>query len=119
MTDKAKYTPPQLDKYLGFEPRPFQKEVFEKLISTPRKTLLQLPPYRTYYGVDMAEKGGDRTVISQAKINGKGQIVQIVFDEFSTMPDYKWYRNPIKWWKWRTLWKRIEKQNKKFNRRKK
>lgn len=112
--DGFPYTPDE------FQPRPFQKEVLEAMAKNPKKELLRpRRPYRTYYGVDMAQEGGDRTVITQAKMNGRGQIIQVIFDEFSTMPDYKWYRNPIKWWKWRTLWKRIEKQQTKFNRRKK
>ena len=102
-----------------FEPRPFQKEVMDKIAKSGAPLPRYFFPRRTYYGVDMAEVGGDRTVITQATMNGKGQITRIIFDEFSTMPDYKWYRNPIKWWKWRALWKRIEKQNKKFSRRKK
>lgn len=31
------------------------------------------------------------------------------FDEYSTIPNYKWYRNPIKWWGWHRLWKKVGK----------
>ena len=97
-----------------FEPRLFQKEVFDKIASTPRQTLLQLPRHRpTYIGVDMAQAGGDKTVIAQATVDKKGKMY-IFYDEYSEMPNYKWYRNPIKWWKWRTLMKRLEKQMEKY-----
>ena len=89
----------------GFEPKPFQKELIDHLAKkeiTKRRN-------RFIYGVDMAEKGGDRSVITRAKINGKGEITQIVFDEYADMPIHKWWRNPIKWWKWRKLWKQIDK----------
>lgn len=96
-----------------FEPKPFQNE-FYRLVKEAKVPPVLFPPYRnrTVYGVDMAQKGGDKSVITRAKINGKGQITSIIFDEYSTMPDYKWYRNPIKWWQWRRMWKRIAKQMK-------
>ncbi len=59
-------------------------------------------------GADFGQKDGDHSVISRAKLNGKGEIVKIIFDEFAEMPDWKWYRNPIKWYKWRKLWKSVE-----------
>lgn len=90
-----------------FEPRPYQKNVFYELAKDPSKTNI-LRPRRFHYGIDVGRADGDKSVITRATINGKGQITQIVFDEFSTMPDYKWYRNPIKWWKWRKLWKQID-----------
>ena len=99
---------------LPFQPRPFQKEVFDKIVSTPRNTLLQLPSRsrgRYSVGVDMGQPGGDHTVISHVKMNGKGQIVKVWFDEYGTLPDYKWYRNPIKWWKWRKLMKKLTRQS--------
>lgn len=97
-----------------FEPRVFQKEVFDKIVSTPRKTLLQLPRSRpTYIGVDMAQAGGDKTVIAQATVDKKGKML-IYFDEYADLPNYKWYRNPIKWLKWRRLMKKLEKQMEKY-----
>jgi hypothetical protein len=35
--------------------------------------------------------------------------MMIYYDEYTTMPDWKWYRNPVKWWRWRQILKRIEK----------
>jgi hypothetical protein len=29
--------------------------------------------------------------------------VHIWYDEYSEWPNYKWYRNPVKWWKWRKM----------------
>lgn len=93
-----------------FEPRLFQKEIMDKVFEAPRKTLIQLPrPRVTYIGVDMAEVSGDKTVIAQA-MRGKNGITHIYFDEYADLPNYKWYRNPIKWLKWRRLMKKLEKQ---------
>lgn len=36
--------------------------------------------------------------------------MKIYYDETATLPDYKWYRNPIKWWQWRRLMKYIDRQ---------
>lgn len=36
----------------------------------------------------------------------------IYFDEAADMPMYKWYRNPIEWWRWRRLFRTIRKSNK-------
>lgn len=94
------------------EPRPFQKEMFEKMVKVPKDTLLQLPPRPNYfYGIDYS-KGTDTTVVARAKMNGAG-ITSIVFDECAGWPDYKWYRNPIKWWQWRRILKIVEKQTEK------
>lgn len=97
-----------------FEPRPFHKEVLDRLKETKVPPIL-FPPRRrpTYIGVDMAQAGGDKTVIAQATVDKKGKMY-IFYDEYSEMPKYKWYRNPIKWWKWRTLMKRLEKQMEKY-----
>jgi hypothetical protein len=67
-----------------------------------------LPRPNYFYGIDLGIKEGDKTVIATAKTNGAG-ITHIVFDEYANFPDYKWYRNPIKWWNWRRSWKIIEK----------
>lgn len=67
---------------------------------------------KTYIGIDFGEKTGDKTVVAHAKL-GKNGIVGIYYDEYSEMPNYKWYRNPIKWYKWRRMWKIIERTSKK------
>ena len=36
--------------------------------------------------------------------------MKIYFDEAANLPNYKWYRNPIQWWKWRRLMKYLERQ---------
>lgn len=91
-----------------FEPREFQKNVFYELAKDPTKVNL-LRPRRFHVGIDMGKPDGDKSVITRAKINGKGQITQIVFDEYAEYPNWKWYRNPIKWYKWRRLWRIVEK----------
>ena len=60
----------------------------------------------SYIGVDMGRPGGDKTVIARASMDKKGKIF-VYFDEYADLPNYKWYRNPIKWWKWRRLIKGI------------
>lgn len=106
------------------ELRPYQHEVFKQI----KKSGAPLPRYffprarqmgTRFVGIDVGQKDGDKSVVVQGVPNKKGGFDIIMIDEYQTMPDYKWYRNPIKWWKWRTLWKRIEKQSKKLNRRKK
>lgn len=106
--DGFPYTPDE------FEPRLFQKEVIEKAYAARNKNpFYELArPRRFHYGIDMGRPGDDKTVITRAQINGKGQITGLIFDEFDTFPKWKWYRNPIKWWKWRKLWQKIEKSYK-------
>lgn len=54
-------------------------------------------------GVDMAEIGAkDRSVIAMAK-KGRNGRVYVYYDELSEWPNYKWYRNPIKWYRWRQM----------------
>lgn len=88
-----------------FEPRPYQKAVFEHVKKG------NIPPFiwgrRPYsIGVDIAEKAGDHSVISRAYKGHNGKVF-MVFDEYANMPDYRWYRHPIKLWRHRRLWKRI------------
>ena len=64
-------------------------------------------------GVDVAKHGGDKTVVAIAKHNGYGGDV-IFIDEVSNWPDYKWYRNPILWWKWHRLMKIVKKSIDKY-----
>lgn len=104
--DGFPYTPDE------FKPKPYQEAVF-KNIKVDKKGVLR-PARRgrpSYIGVDLAEKGGDKTVIARLRKTPKG-VTSIYFDEYAEMPDYEWWRNPIKWYKWRRLWKRIEKQMK-------
>lgn len=89
------------------ELRPYQKAVFNEI----QKKGYPLPsmrfgrhPYSV--GIDLSEPGGDKSVIAYAQ-HGKNGIVKIWFDEYADFPNYKWYRNPIKWWKFRRLWKKI------------
>ncbi len=99
-----------------FEPSPFQKEVFDKIVGQPGRTLKELPyfPRRMgsrsgypFIGIDVGQKGGDMTTVVQGVLDDKGGFSIISIDEWGTMPEYKWYRNPIKWWKFRKLWKKI------------
>jgi hypothetical protein len=91
-----------------FEPRPFQQGVFKELTKKQLREM-PFPPMRgrMYYGVDLSRENGDKSVIFGAKMDNKGRIVAMHIDEYTNMPDYKWYRNPIKWWKWRRLIKGI------------
>lgn len=89
------------------ELRPYQKAVFDKIY----KKDIPLPsmrfsrqPYQT--GIDIGNKDGDKTIISTAYKGHNGKLF-IYFDEFSEMPNPRWYRNPIQWYKWHKLWKKI------------
>lgn len=94
-----------------FEPRPFQKEMFDRM-----KDEKIVPPLRwgrpRYIGVDLATAHGDKSVIMDVRKSKNNQISVVYMDEWGSFPDYKWYRNPIKWWKWRRMWKFIDKQRK-------
>lgn len=103
----------EIDKLLTVEPRMFQREVIAA--ATLREADYPLDVHRlrqltdkTVVGIDLAEKGGDRTSIVEA-IKGKNGDIFII-DEYTNMPNYKWYRNPIKWWKWRRMMKIIDAQ---------
>lgn len=93
-----------------FEPRPFQESVFHELAKDPGKVNTLYP--RRFYGVDMGVKNGDRTSIVEALRGKNGEIY--IIDEYSSMPDWKWYRNPIKWWQWRKFWTSVLKSSKNF-----
>jgi hypothetical protein len=99
-------------KLRDFEPRPYQKEMLEHAkkgnFFHDTYRLRQLTNQRAI-GIDYGEKDGDKTVIATAKMNGHG-ITEIWFDEYANFPDYKWYRNPIKWWKWRRVLKGISRK---------
>lgn len=95
------------------EPRIFQKEVIaaaalkKNNFALDTHRLRQLTGKRVI-GIDLAEKGGDHTSIVEA-IQGKNGDIFII-DEYSNFPNWKWYRNPIKWWKWRKMMKVMDKQ---------
>lgn len=92
-----------------FKPNPYQKEVFDRI-----KNEVKIPPlvwrgpgtWRVM-GVDLSEPGGDHTAITYAKMNRRGEIVKVWIDEYATWPVYKWWRNPIKWFRLRKLFKNI------------
>ena len=104
-----------------FEPRPFQKEVFDHIVGQPGRTLKELPyfPRRMgsrsgypFIGIDIGQKDGDKSVMVRGVPDGKGGFSIIAIDEFADFPDYKWYRNPIKWFKFRKVMKLIERNYK-------
>lgn len=66
---------------------------------------------KEFVGIDMGEPGGDHGTMVRGIPDGKGGFTVIAIDEWSTMPDYKWWRNPIQWYKWRRLWKIVEKNS--------
>lgn len=93
-----------------FEPRVFQREVIERItVKELREIQIPRPRGKMTYGIDLAEKDGDMNVIATMQTDEKGGITRVWFDEYATLPDYKWYRNPIKWWKWRKMMKTIQK----------
>lgn len=102
---------------IPFEPSVFQKEVIAAMHLEKNNYPLDVHRLRQLtgkrvIGVDLAQEGGDKTSIIEA-IRGKhGEI--FIIDEYSSMPDWKWYRNPIKWWQWRKFWKSVVKSSKKF-----
>lgn len=85
-----------------------QREFIEALkgVDVP---VLQWPPYRSRYtiGVDLAEKNGDRSVVVTAKRHREGGVEELYINEWSGSLDFKWYRNPIKWWRCRRIAKII------------
>lgn len=95
-----------------FKPRPYQQAVIDQLDNYQHDQPVQLiRPHGgriQFIGVDMGEPGGDHSVITRAKVNGKGQITKIIFDEYADWPDYKWWRNPVKWLRFRKLMKMLD-----------
>lgn len=93
----------------AFEPRPFQKEIFDRI-----KSETKIPPLMwgrsRVFGVDIGEKDGDKSVVVHSVKDKNGGVKIIYVDEYANFPDYKWYRNPIAWWKFRKLWKIIDRQ---------
>ena len=101
----------------AFEPSVFQKEVFAA--ATLKKNGFVLDTYRlrqrmnrpTYIGIDMAESGADKSIIAQASVDKEGKMF-VVFDEYGDFFKYKWYRNPIKWWRMKSAWRKLLKSAK-------
>jgi hypothetical protein len=76
-----------------FKPRPYQKAVFGKIKSGRYDEFkLARSPYTV--GVDLGEKGGDKSVIATAMMGHNGKV-HIWYDEYSEWPNYKWYRHPL------------------------
>lgn len=99
-----------------FEPRPFQKEVFERLKEVDVPPII-FPPRRyrhPFIGVDIGTEEGDKSVVVHGIPDKKGGFTVIAIDEFATFPTYKWWRNPIKWWNWRKLTRKWKKDSKFF-----
>lgn len=91
-----------------FEPHPYQKVVFDKVMADKKFPPLMFG-HRSYsVGVDIGQPGGDHTVVSVARLNNHGKIDMIFFDEYDDLPSYRWYAHPIKWWKLRRLWRKID-----------
>jgi hypothetical protein len=96
-----------------YTPRAYQNEFMEFLRKNPEHRTIQRmrqSSSRVVVGVDFGEPGGDKTVITQAKVNSRGKITKIIFDEYETWPEWKWYKNPIKWYKWRKLMQTIRRK---------
>lgn len=96
----------------NFEPRPFQKEVLDKIT----KSGAPLPSLhwgrQRFVGVDLGQKDGDKSVMVHGVPDGKGGFSIIAIDEFADFPSYKWWRNPIKWWELRKIMKIVERNMK-------
>lgn len=96
-----------------FKPKPYQKAVLDGLDNyRADQTQLLLTSRRgrmVAVGVDKGEPGGDHSVISRAYKNKQGKT-KIFFDEYANWPMWKWYRNPIKWYRWYKVNKLLEKQ---------
>ena len=89
-----------------FEPRPFQKEVIDKILKSGAPLPRYFYPHRpTHIGIDMAAPGSkDSSVIAYAKRGSNGKMM-IWFDEYADFVMPKWYRHPLQWWKFRRLFR--------------
>lgn len=63
-------------------------------------------------GIDVALEHGDKSVIVHGIPDDKGGFKVITIDEWATWPEYKWWLQPIKWWKLRHIMKTIGKNSK-------
>lgn len=95
-----------------FQPRPFQKEILDKVMRENPPMPIMRPRGKYIIGVDPASPGGDKQMVSvMARRSGKTKSTTLIWvDEMSSFPVYKWYRNPIKWYKWKKLWKATKKE---------
>jgi hypothetical protein len=89
-----------------FKPRPYQQEALEGLQT---RELL-------YWPRRMGKRSGVMLVNGQPQfVNPEGfkatgtkpQVQNILVDEIGYWPDYKWWRNPIKWYNWRKMMKAL------------
>lgn len=64
--------------------------------------------------VDLATAHGDKSVIMDVRKSKNNQISVVYMDEWANFPEYKWYRNPIKLWKWHRLTSKWKKDSKYF-----
>lgn len=67
-------------------------------------------PRGKYIGVDLATETGDHSAVVVAKKLRNKEIKVVYINEWGEWPSYKWYRNPIKWWKLRRVMKVVESQ---------
>lgn len=97
---------------IPFKPHLFQEEVFKHLAKGDVAMPLIRPRGKYHIGIDPAAPGGDKQVVSvMARRTGKTKTATLIWvDEMQNFPVYKWWRNPIKWYKWKRLWKIIEKK---------
>ena len=72
------------------------------------KTLPHVEP-RRWAGVDPAFPGGDRAALTLGEKKGKKTRYFFIFDEAGHWPVYKWWRNPIKAYKWNKLLRTMNK----------
>lgn len=89
-----------------FEPNVFQKEWLEKASEANFPYLLR--PRGRFVSIDMGTKEGDKGVAVRGIRGKNGGFTIVSIDEWGTFPEYKWWKNPIKWWQWRRIMKVIE-----------
>jgi len=115
--DKSKEVEIPVHPFPFPELRPYQHEVFKHIQESDKP----FPQYffprarqmgTRFVGIDVGQKDGDKSVIVQGVPDGKGGFSIIAIDEYADFPDYKWYRNPIKWFKFRKVMKIIERNYK-------
>lgn len=91
----------------NFKPRSYQKEFLDNYKANETSQLITGKDGRTrYIGVDMAKQGADKSVMAVAQTNRRGHTT-VVYDEASNFFWPKWYRNPIQWWKFRQMMKKL------------
>lgn len=88
-----------------FKLRPYQKEFLDNYKADQTVEIVRRRGRSTYIGIDMGKKGGDKTAITQLR---NKKFSTIIIDEVGTWPPYKWYWNPIKWFKFNRLMKSLK-----------